>query len=162
MGAYHQMRMQRAAWPRAEHIAGLIYVNVLKAKIRKEALQFFSTRVLMKRRRGNFADSNLLFDGLRFNSLGNIESSLYGRLVQERGWILGTARTDYWKQKYHRFPMHPKRHSHCSHCTAVGCSVFDRGNRVHSLPEELDMFVEGFFENPLLIAMRAEALWAVF
>src|ERR1700693_2045777 len=123
------MRMQRAAWPRADHISGLIHVNVLKAKIRKKALQLFPAPVLMKRRSGNLADSNLLFDCLRFNSLGDIESSLYCRVMQERRRLLGAARADYWKQNQQRFPAHPKSRSHCLHCTAVASKTLIRPAR---------------------------------
>src|SRR5438270_435643 len=62
-----------------------IDANVLQAELLKSLPEQFSARALLERRRRNFAEANLILDGLRLAKLRRVERRLHGGVFQEIG-----------------------------------------------------------------------------
>ena len=69
----HDARPRRGAGPIAEHVADFVHADVLQPELLKDALQLLATNRFHERGRRDFAETDLIGDGLRFGRLRRIE-----------------------------------------------------------------------------------------
>ena len=82
--ANHHIGPRSRARPHADHVSGFIDANIFQPQRAKQTRQFLAADLLHKRRRWNFADSDLLINEMRFVTLRRFHGAL-DRRVGEQG-----------------------------------------------------------------------------
>jgi len=81
----HDMRPRRHPGPFAQDVAGLVESHVPQAGLLERLAQRFSPGAFLERRSWNFAEPDLILDGLEFDPPGDIDCRLDGRLLEQIG-----------------------------------------------------------------------------